>query len=120
MQISITGRHMDITDAIREHTHDKLAQSLSEFPRIQSVHVILDIEKYRHMAELVVHAANHIRVDAKEVSSDMYASIDGAVDKAQKQLRRLRDKMLDHKSKEGLGEVEVEVQNRLKEESPAE
>lgn len=117
MQISITGRHMDITDPIREHAHERLERALSEFPRVQSVHLILDIEKYRHSAEVVIHAAKNVRVAAKEESGDMYASMDGAIDKAQKQLRRLRDKILDHKSREGIAEVELEVQAKIEREN---
>ncbi len=113
MQISITGRHMDITDAIREHAHERLERSLLEFPRIQSVHLILDIEKYRHFAEVVIHAAKNIRIDAKEESEDMYVSIDRAIDKAQKQLRRIQDKRQDHKSRDGIADVEIEVQSMI-------
>ena len=100
MQISVTGRHVDITDAIRHYAHEKL-DALSDFPRVENVHMILDVEKYRHHAEVVVQAKNHIRVDAKEESDNMYASIDGAVSKAYKQLRRLRDKVQDHKARGG-------------------
>ncbi len=113
MQISITGRHMDISPAIREHAHERLERTLAEFPRILDVHLILDIEKYRHMAEVVIHAAKNVRVDAKEESDDMYASIDRAIDKAQKQLRKLRDKVVDHKSREPISEVELDVQAKM-------
>jgi len=110
VQISVTGRHMEITDAIRDYTHGKLQHALAEFPRIESVHVILDVEKYRHMAEVVVQAPNHIRVDARHESDDMYASIDSAVEKTEKQLHKLWDKMQDHKSREKLGRLESEAQ----------
>jgi putative sigma-54 modulation protein len=109
MQISVTGRHLDITDAIRDYASDKVAHGLADFTRVESVHVILDVEKYRHIAEIVVQAKNHIRVDARDESDDMYASIDSAVDKAQKQLRRLRDKIQDHKSREKLAHIELEM-----------
>ena len=111
MQISVTCRHMDITDAIRSYAHEKVEQDLSEFPRIVSVHVILDVEKYRHSAELVVSASNHIQVEAKDVSDDMYVSIDAAVDKTARQLRRHRDKVQDHKSRERLADVDIEIES---------
>jgi putative sigma-54 modulation protein len=112
MQISITGRHMDITDGLRDYTHKRIEHALGEFPRVESVHVILEVEKYRQRAEVVVQAKNHIRVDAREESDDMYASIDGAVEKTAKQLRRFRDKVLDHKSREPLHQVEQEIQSQ--------
>ncbi len=109
MQINVTGRHLEITEAIRDHAHAKLQNDLIEFPRLGNVHVILDVEKYRHIAEVVINGPNHIRVEAKHESEDMYVSIDGAVEKACKQLRKLWDKMQDHKSREKLGELEKDV-----------
>lgn len=111
MQISITGRHMELTDALREHTENRLEKLNSEFPRLLDAQVILDWEKHRQLAEIIVHAPNHVTVEAKEETSDMYASIDSAVDKATKQLRKIRDKMVDHKS-ESLGEIEAELEAR--------
>jgi len=111
MKVSITGRHMELTDAIREHAESRLAKTSDEFPRLMSAHLILDVEKYRQMAELVIHAPNHVVVDAKEESSDMYASIDSAVDKAMKQLRKMRDKMVDHKDHVSLGEMEAKIES---------
>lgn len=110
MQISVTARHMDITDAIRTYAEDKVGEELSEFTRLMSVHVILDIEKYRHIAEIVAEGSHHIRIEAESTSDDMYVSIDQAVEKAAKQLRRSRDKIQDHKHRESLAEVELEVQ----------
>jgi putative sigma-54 modulation protein len=110
MKVSITGRHMELTNAIREHAESRLAKTLDEFPRLMSAHMILDVEKYRQIAELVIHAPNHVEVDAKDESSDMYASIDGAVDKAMKQLRKMRDKMVDHKDHVSLGEMEAKIE----------
>ncbi len=112
MQTTITGRHMELTDSLREHALSRLEKLDSEFPRLQSAQVILDVEKHRQMAEVIVQAPNHVVVDAKEETSDMYASIDGAIDKAEKQLRRIRDKMVDHKSQESLGELEAELEQR--------
>jgi putative sigma-54 modulation protein len=108
MQISITARHMEVTDAIRDYCHDKIVDALSDFPRTVSVHLILDVEKYRHIAEVVLHGVHHADVEAKAESDDMYASIDSAMEKAMRQLRKLRDKIVDHK-REKLGHLEVEA-----------
>jgi putative sigma-54 modulation protein len=110
VQISVTGRHMEVTDAIRGHAEEKIARELAEFPRVQSVHVILAIEKYRHIAEVVAQAPHHIHVEAKEESDDMYVSIDRAVEKLEKQLHKVWDKLQDHKSRERLSDVELDVQ----------
>jgi putative sigma-54 modulation protein len=115
MQIHVTGRHMEITDAIRDYIHNKLQHELVEFPRTESVHVILNIEKYRQIAEVVVQAPNHVRIEAQEESDDLYASIDGAVEKAVKQMKRKRDTIQNHKARESIAQVELEVQASAKE-----
>ena len=107
MQITVTGRHMEVTEAIRDHAEEKITRELSEFPRVQSVHVILTVEKYRHIAELVAQAPHHIHIEAKEESDDMYASIDRAVEKIEKQLHKVWGKMQDIKSRERLPDVEA-------------
>ncbi len=109
MQTSITGRHMELTDSLRDHALSRLEKLNSEFPRLQHAQIVLDVEKHRQLAEVVIQAPNHVVVDAKDETSDMYASIDGAIDKAEKQLRRIRDKMVDHKQ-ESLGEMEAEIE----------
>ena len=111
MQITVTGRHVDITDAIRHYAEDKVAHDMADFDRVESVHVILNLEKYRHLAEVVVKGKDHLHIEAEEESDDMYASMDVAVEKAAKQLRKHRDKVQDHKSK-SLAELEVEMQQQ--------
>ena len=110
MQISVTGRHMEITDSIRDYVHDKVQHELADFPRVVSVHVILDVEKYRQIAEVVLQAPGHIRVEAKEITDDLYASVDAAMEKAVKQLRRTREKIVNHKDRERLAQVDAEAQ----------
>lgn len=110
MNITVTCRHMDMTDALREHATARVTESLSEFPRVEDVHVILDVQrKIHHVAEVVVRAKNHVHAEATEETTDMYASIDGAVDKVHRQLRKKRDMIQDHKHTDGLGELEVKT-----------
>ena len=106
MQVEVTGRHIDVTPAIKEYVLDRCEHDLHEFPRIESVHVILDVEKYRQFAEVVITGSNHIRVDAKDESDDLYASINRAFERAAKQMRKLRDKVQDHK---GPSQHEIEL-----------
>ena len=62
--IRITGRHLNITDAIREYAQSKVEHIHLDYPRIIEVHVILDVAKHRHFAEIVLHCANHITIEA--------------------------------------------------------
>jgi len=112
VQISVTGRHMEITDAVKEHAIDRVSNAVGDFPRVEDVHVILDIEKYMRKAEIIVQAANHIHVEGNMESDNMYASIDGAADKVERQLRRLRDKAQNHKTQESLAHNELNIKQQ--------
>jgi putative sigma-54 modulation protein len=99
VQISVTGRHVEITDAIREHVMNSIQHAFREFPRLVSAHIILSVEKYRHIAEIVVHGPNHVEAEATHESDNLYASIDQAIEKAERQLRKAWDKMTERKAR---------------------
>jgi putative sigma-54 modulation protein len=108
MQIEITGRHVDVTDAIKEYARRKIQAALGEIKVVESVHVILDIQKFNQIAEVVVQGKHHMHLDAKEVSRDLYASIDLVSDKIEKQVRRVHDKIVTtHHTGPKLGELEA-------------
>ncbi|MBI5686165.1 MAG: ribosome-associated translation inhibitor RaiA [Verrucomicrobia bacterium] len=100
-EISVTGRHVSVTEAIKEYARKKLSHIGTDFPRILNAQVILDVEKYRHMAEVILHCNNHITIEAKEVSEDMYASIDQVIDKLTRQLRKAKSKIQRHQPRRG-------------------
>ena len=91
MNIEITGRHIDITPAIRHFTSDKLNKLERWIDEVIEAHVILSVQKHRHIAEIVIRGRHHTFTGTDE-TGDMYASIGNAVDKLEKQARRLKDK----------------------------
>ncbi|MDD5483810.1 MAG: ribosome-associated translation inhibitor RaiA [Kiritimatiellae bacterium] len=98
MVINVTARHADISDAMKAHVHEKLNAVLNAYPQVEHAHVILDIQKFRHIIEVVVQAKRHQKIEATDESEDMYASIDRVADKLDRQLRRAREKVVDHKT----------------------
>ena len=99
MPIEITSRHMQNTGDMQKFSKEKAQDLLDEFSRIEHIHVILDQEKHRSSAEVIVQAKNHIRLEAEDSSDNMHASITSAFLRAEKQLRKLRDKVMDHRPK---------------------
>ena len=95
MQVHITGRHVEISDAIRDHIYDKVERTLIDFHRVEDVRIVLDLQKLIHSAEVLVQGKN-IHVEGKASSENMYTSIDEALEKAEHQLRKLRQKVQDH------------------------
>lgn len=95
MQVHITGRHVEITDAIREHIYGKVERTLVDFPRVEDVRIVLDLQKREHSAEVLVQGKN-IHIEGKSSSENMYTSIDESLEKAEHQLRKLHQKVKDH------------------------
>lgn len=101
MPIEITARHMVGAEAAKKYAETRSEKLMEMFPRVEHVHVILDVEKHRHAAEVVVQGKNHVHVEAAENSDNMANSIDVAFERAEKQLRKLREKVQDHRVKPG-------------------
>lgn len=97
MDISVTGRHLEVTEPIKEYAARKVEQIGIDFPRMLSAHFILEVDKFRHIAELVLVCGNHITIEARETSEDLYASIDGVVDKVERQMRKYKTKIQNHR-----------------------
>jgi putative sigma-54 modulation protein len=94
--IQVTGRHVSVTDAMKEYCRRRLAGLHLDYPKIIEVQMILDVEKYRHMAEVILHCSNHITLEASTESDDMYASIDQVVDKIARQMRKYKTRLMRH------------------------
>ena len=74
--VTVTGRHLAITAAINDYAEKKIESLHLDYPKIIEAHVILEVDKYRHRAEIVLVCANHITIEASEECTDLYASMD--------------------------------------------
>jgi putative sigma-54 modulation protein len=110
LPVSVTGRHVSITEAMRDHAHKKVASLHLDYPRIIEARVILDVESnFRHRAEIVLHCANHITIEAHSTTADMYASIDETVSKVARMMRKHKTAMLKKNHRPGKGKARGEV-----------
>lgn len=92
MQVHITARHIELTPPLADYVEKRLERVARHFNTAIRAHVILDVQKTRHMAEVVAHASGHQDFRAKDVSGDLYAAIDLVVEKLHKHMARLKDK----------------------------
>ncbi len=109
MQVQITARHKNLSDQFKAHANDMIERTLSCFPRVESVHVIMDQQKLVQMAEINVQGSCHIRLDAKAEDENKYQAFDTALERIETQLRKLRDKVQDHHSDENLKTTEAVI-----------
>lgn len=95
MQIDLTGHHVDITPALRGYVNEKFERLERHFDNVTDVHVILSVEKLRHKAEATIQISGG-SLFADNVEDDMYAAIDGLVDKLDRQVKKHKEKLTDH------------------------
>lgn len=97
MRFEYTGRHVEVSAGIRKHVEDNFRKLDHIFNGTEpAVHVIIAVEKNRHIGEVVVHWRDHT-LTAKEVNADMYLALTRAIEKVEKQALKLKKKTIDRK-----------------------
>ena len=95
LPIIVTARHMDVTDAIRDYAHKKIEGLHLDYPRIIEAKVVLDVQSHqRHIAEIILFCADHIVIEVKSVTEDIYASIDESAAKIARRMRKYKTRLL--------------------------
>ncbi len=90
-----------MTEGIKEHLREKLSKFEKYSSRLVESHVILNKEKYLYEAEVTL-LAKHLKACGKASSKEnIYAAIDLACEKVEKQLKKFREKLKDHHKKHG-------------------
>ena len=96
MQVLVTFRHVSPSNALREYAEEKVQRVEKYVRKVSAAHVILSVDKRRHIAEVTLSAARHT-LTATEETSDLYAAIDLAMDKIERQVKKLSAKRKDRK-----------------------
>ena len=99
MQLNVSGHHVEVTDSLRGYVESKIEKLERHFDLVSDVHCILTVEKMRHKAEAKVNV-NGGTIFAETTDEDMYAAIDGLVDKLDRQVRKHKEKMVDHHARD--------------------
>ncbi|MCH8116785.1 MAG: ribosome-associated translation inhibitor RaiA [Proteobacteria bacterium] len=99
MQLNVSGHHVEVTESLRGYVTTKIERLERHFEIVSDVHCILTVEKLRHKAEATVNVnGDTIYADATE--EDMYAAIDGLVDKLDRRVKKLKEKLADHHARD--------------------
>ena len=97
MQLNLSGHHLDITSAIRQHASDKLTKIKHHFDNIMNVNMTLEVQKDLQKAEATIHVSG-ADLFAKAESNDMYASIDQLINKLDSQIIKHKEKLHNHRA----------------------
>jgi putative sigma-54 modulation protein len=101
MQVAVTFRHMDSSEPVRSYVAEKMLRVKKYIDEPVEAQAVLSVEKkIRHKVEVTL-SAKGITIKATEQTEDMYAAIDGVLDKLERQLKRYKEKIKNHKPQTG-------------------
>jgi len=107
MRVNLTARHFDLTEGIEDHIHSELEKLDKYFDQAITARVTLEQEKYRNKCEIELKYLTQNLLVSEE-TNDMYLSIDNAIAKMERNIKKIKEKMKDHKLK---NEMVVEASN---------
>lgn len=108
MTTEISGRNYDVPADIREMIEKKLAKIQDRlFDDVIDVRVVLQVEKYRNICEVLIHGKEHDVKTVQESDESMQDAINSAIDHLKRQAQKNRKKIRDHHRKEGNGHKPV-------------
>jgi putative sigma-54 modulation protein len=107
MELTLTFRHFEGSNSLRDHAEKSLNRMEKFCDNIRDAHMILDIEKHRNLVEITVNVYGQT-LKAMNEANDMYVSIDGAVDKLERQLKKHNNKLKSHRRSRKISEALVE------------
>lgn len=95
MQSNITGRHIEITPALKDYVDTKINRLDRRHGPFISAQIVLDVEKLDHKAEGILQVSGE-KIFADAVNPDMYAAIDALADKLDRQIKRHKEQRVKH------------------------
>ena len=99
MQLNVSGHHVEVTESLRGYVQTRIEKIERHFDLVSDVHCILTVEKLQHKAEATVNV-NGGTIYADSIEEDMYAAIDGLVDKLDRRVRKHKEKLVDQHARE--------------------
>ncbi|MFU8768323.1 MAG: ribosome hibernation-promoting factor, HPF/YfiA family [Desulfotignum sp.] len=95
MQIAITFKQMESSDALKSYAQEKLDRLDKILDAPGEASLVLSVEKIRHIAEINL-VSDKLRIHAKDEAETMYSALDGLSDKVQTQIKKIKEKARRH------------------------
>lgn len=93
MQLAVTFRHMEPTDALKNYTRERMERVRKYLPDPISCHVVLSTERHNHRIDVTFQLHNGLSIAGHETTENMYSSIDLCIAKIERQVRRYKGKL---------------------------
>ncbi|MBM7624153.1 ribosome hibernation-promoting factor, HPF/YfiA family [Sporohalobacter salinus] len=108
MKFIIRGKNIEVTDALKQYTEEKIGKIEKYFDDLPiEARISLEVEKERHIVEVTVYIDGLI-IRGEEVTGDMYASIDGVIEKLERQIHKYKTR-INRKIKEERRELKADL-----------
>lgn len=102
MQITVVGRHLDATEALKQYATERFQKLEKYLPGNCQANIMLSVvKKIHHIADASIKA-DGILIQASEETSEMYSSIDLLYEKIHRRVRKYKEKLTDHKHQTGI------------------
>jgi putative sigma-54 modulation protein len=105
LKINITGRHLDVTPAMRKYTQEKVEKLGRFYDRIHGIDAVLSEEGERQVVEVKAHVGKGTTLVGKVENSDIYAALDLVVGKLERQITRYKEKLRSWKGRAASSDV---------------
>ncbi|CDO59950.1 Ribosomal subunit interface protein [Candidatus Phaeomarinobacter ectocarpi] len=114
MQVQVTGKHIDVGDALRTHVTDRLEAAAEKYlGRATDAHVVFSKEGHEFQADCTLRLGHGVVLQTKDRAGDIYASFDGAAEKMEKRLRRHKRRLKDHHAEGRQAPEEIDLPARV-------
>ena len=117
MQISVTFKNLDPSDALKTYLQEKLNRFDKYLNNPGEASAVLSVEKFRHIAEIKI-SADRFSINGKEETEDMYSAIDMVLDKLESQIKKSKQKVRDRRGGRSRGKEMAEDQTVSDDEAP--
>jgi putative sigma-54 modulation protein len=104
MRIRVTCRHCELEPGLKEHVDEKVEHLARYFDRVDEAHVVFDSEGHRCIADVTVHASRAV-ISSEQTADDMRSAFDRAMEKVERQVRRHKERIRNHKGVEATADV---------------
>jgi putative sigma-54 modulation protein len=94
LPITVTVRHEQVTDSLRDYARKKIEGLHLDYPKIIEAKAILDVQKNRQIAEIILFCTNHITIEAHSEARDMYVALDETIEKIARRMRKHKTRLL--------------------------
>ena len=108
MEITVTFRHMEVSESLRNYAEEKVSKINKYFDFPIEAHIVLGVEKFRHMADVTL-SLNGTRIKGVEETEDMYSAIDQVMDKIEIQVKKHISKIRNRRAENIKGEETLET-----------